>query len=168
MLDSDGDILEIGRLYGGSTVLLLTVANGRHVTSIDLAPQHHPRVEPILRESEEKGILSLIVGDSRKYVSGPVGLLFIDGDHTYEGCAADVITHWPQLKSFSSAPALAVFHDVVPNDGRKYEGVGAHCPGCTEVCKRLVESGAARVRDTAGSMMIVEKLKELPEDLFAK
>lgn len=161
-----GNILEIGRRLGGSTYLLISAANGRHVTSIDIAPLHHPRIAKTLAYWEKQGAVTLVVGDSRTYASGPLGLLFIDGDHSFPGCSADVVAHWAQLHPVESHKALAVFHDAVPNNGRAYENSSNHDPAVTEVCARIIECGAGILVKTVGSMLVMEKLKELPSDLF--
>src|SRR6185312_17180495 len=55
------------------------------------------------------GAVNLIVGDSREKRPelGPADLIFIDGDHTYEGCAADIRTWYDHLVDHGHL----VFHD---------------------------------------------------------
>jgi predicted O-methyltransferase YrrM len=52
-----------------------------------------------------------ICGDSkavgRAWESGPVDMVFIDGDHSYEGCKGDIETWLPRLKS----GGLLLVHD---------------------------------------------------------
>lgn len=170
VLMTDGDILEIGRLHGGSTVLLLHGAGPRRrVVSIDINPRSIDVLEKYIQSENAQDRVELIVGDSGKIKTGAVGMLFIDGDHTYEGCAADVLCHWPQLVSTGDKPALAVFHDAVPNGGLKHEDVNNlnYYPGVAEVCDKLINSGAARLVKTAGSVMVLEKIGELEPGLLS-
>ncbi|WP_027187153.1 class I SAM-dependent methyltransferase [Desulfovibrio cuneatus] len=168
--DTSGDILEVGRRHGGSTILLLEAAQeSRKVISIDLAPAHAKEANDFFAQEKIVPRLSLVEGDSRQFCSPPVGLLFIDGDHSFEGCAADVVAHWGQLQRISpDTPLLAVFHDAVPNEGAAFLNQINHCPGVAEVCKRLVDFGCARVVNASGSMLVLEKTAEIPLNIFTE
>lgn len=159
-----GDILEIGRRHGGSTVLLLAAAKGtRRVISIDIDPAHHPVADAFFALPDVASRVELVVADSRQYRTPGVGLIFIDGDHSYEGASADVFAHWAQL---SAGNGLAVFHDAVPNDGLAFNNVINHCPGVQDVCDRLVRSGSAEVVESAGSVLVLRKLLPISDKLF--
>jgi predicted O-methyltransferase YrrM len=90
-------ILETGRFNGGSLFVMACAApDGVPIWSID----KKPRDDVFLRERLDRfcpaKTIDLIVGDSQqsKYPQiGEIDLLFIDGDHRYEGCLAD-ITNW--------------------------------------------------------------------------
>jgi len=118
-------ILEIGRLYGGSTFLLACANHSIPIWSIDTEPRKDKRGAPIpssetwdyrLRAMFDKqGVgdnVQLLVGDSQHDCFPDVGeydLLFVDGEHTYEGVTADLEQHFPQL-----APGgHALLHDCV-------------------------------------------------------
>lgn len=158
-----GPVREIGRRHGGSTVLLVAAAGpGRHVESIDIAPAHHSTCERVFAKYVEGGRLTLHVADSRTFSGAPVGCLFIDGDHSYEGVLGDVKAHWPQVQTGGPAPALVAFHDAVPNLGLAHEGQDNHCEGVARVCAELLTAGVAVEWSTAGSMLVLQKLGELP------
>lgn len=160
---TEGRILEIGRRHGGSTVLLLAASSAdRPVISIDIEPAHHPVAEEFFARPEVASRLQLIVGDSRVPRSESVGLLFVDGDHTYEGVAADVAAHWAQLVP----GGLAVFHDAVPNDGLAFNHEINHCPGVTDVCQRLLDKQVGQSVASAGSVLVLKKQAELPDAIF--
>lgn len=160
---SQDAILEIGRRHGGSTALLLEAAGDRPVTSIDLAPEHNLACEELFQRiiASQPRRLNLIIGNSRVPMNNGQrwGLMFIDGDHTYEGVKADVVAHWAELE----ANAPAVFHDAVPNDGLKHEGKLNHHEGVRRVCDELVAHGCAATVASAGSSLWLEKNAELPE-----
>lgn len=94
-------VVEIGR-YRGGTALLLAAAGG-DVLSID--------IDEGLRESDEslcsalsrlglEGKVELVFADSSTLPiqAGSIDLVFVDGNHTYEGVSRDV-AHWvPALR----------------------------------------------------------------------
>lgn len=113
-----GDTLEIGRLYGGSTVLL-AAATGRRVVSIDCAP----RDDEALKKALDYLIASevtLIVGSSTKLPAEGFhfGGAFIDGDHSYDAVKAD-FNYW-----FGTLDpgAWIAFHDMLPPDAETEDG----------------------------------------------
>jgi len=175
-----GDVLEVGRRYGGSTVLLATAASDRQVTSVDLAPEHHPVAEAFFARPENARRLRLLVGNSRAPMKDRAfGFALIDGDHTSEGVLADVEAHWPSLRGV--APVLCAFHDALPNTGLRPDlGPEAiadaarrhvddsrltnHFIGIECLCRELVDAGVATVWGEAGSMQVLTKIGELPAD----
>ncbi len=160
---TQGDILEVGRRHGGSTVLLLAAsAPDRKVISVDIEPAHHATADAFFARPEVAARVDLVVGDSRIPRAESLGLLFIDGDHSYEGAAADVAAHWPKL----ILNGLVVFHDAVPNDGLAYNNEINHCPGVTEVCHRLQARGVATFVSSAGSVLVMKKVADIPAELF--
>jgi hypothetical protein len=190
---SKGDILEIGRNHAGSTTLLVAASPRRNVYSIDLKPKHHPACDEFLRQAGNHDRVHLLIGDSRKPLPDVrFGFLFVDGDHSFEGVLMDVIAHWNALMVSSDAPALAAFHDALPNENfvwreqhrrfnrwwiraknrfrkrqkdemaRDYE-VGVH-----RVCRQLISDGLAEEWGRASSMWVLKKLRDLPPDFAAR
>ena len=94
-------IIEIGRYKGGSTLLMSAAMNGGQLWSIDLGAKEATqdglnaarRFDDQLRDTCRRFGLNptLIVGDSRTVdvATGEVDLVFIDGDHSYEGAKND-------------------------------------------------------------------------------
>jgi predicted O-methyltransferase YrrM len=81
---------------GGSTFLLACATPKVPIYSIDCAPQDDERLQQIFKETGQGRRVNLIVGDSQhgRFPSvGPYDVLFIDGDHSYDGVAAD-ISNW--------------------------------------------------------------------------
>ena len=161
-----GPILEIGRRHGGTTVLLLAAGGNRPVVSIDLAPEHHEECDRVFAEVavSQPGRLQLMIADSRLPLdtSYRFGLLFIDGDHTYDGVRADTIAHWGAVSQQLGNPALVVYHDAVPNSGLIHEGRPNHHEGVQKFCDELISAGCAVARFSTGSSLVLEKTGELP------
>ena len=188
---TSGNILEIGRNLGGSTVLLATAAAAkREIYSIDIRSNEDRACKNYLARSEYKARVHLLVADSRRPLPNlSVGFLFIDGDHTFEGVLGDVVAHWNALVAENEKPALAAFHDALPNDNFKWrdadrklkrflirlknkwrkrqkpEVASAYEPGVLKVCDELIRQGLAARWGAAGSMLVVRKLADLPADL---
>jgi len=67
-------------------------------------------------------------------VGGPIDLVFIDGDHSYEGCRADVEMYGPLVRP----GGLVVLHDILPH------------PRVAVVSGRSAVAGTAPAREVAG------------------
>jgi hypothetical protein len=186
---TSGNILEIGRNLAGSTVLLAAAGPDREIYSIDNRSNEDRACKDYLAGAANKGRVHLLVADSR--VSLPnlrFGFLFIDGDHTFEGVLADVVAHWNALQSPDEHPALAAFHDALPNDNFKWRDANRRVkrlwirvknkfrkrqkpeiapdyePGVLKVCDELIRQGLAAKWGSAGSMLVMRKLSDLPQN----
>jgi predicted O-methyltransferase YrrM len=186
---TSGNILEIGRNLAGSTVLLAAASEpDREIYSIDNRSNEQPACKDYLARPENKIRVHLLVADSRvPLLSLRFGLLFIDGDHTFEGALADVAAHW----NSAGKAALVAFHDALPNDNFKWRDADrrwkrfsirfknkfrkekkpeigpAYEPGVLKVCDELIRQGLAAKWNSAASMLVLRKLADLPPDFSA-
>lgn len=160
-----GPILEIGRYYGGSTVLLWAASKDREIFSIDLYQEHHSLCEKIFQDPINRKYIHLLIQDSGEPLPNKnYGFAFIDGDHTYSGVLKDTLAHWNALKSFDNYPPLFAYHDTIPNDGLKYCNQPNHCEDITLLCDELIDLGCAEKFDSAGSLLVLKKIKDLPQN----
>ena len=145
--DENDTILEIGRYWGGSTVLLALATHGSNVkvVSVDVVEGcHDPDVDDWLNDYEEKERVDIRVDNSWAMENMPLSLLFVDGDHSYEGVKKDFIHHWNYL----NGPCLA--HDYTD-------------PTCYELTKFIdewIEEGYAEIIEQVGTMIALKKLKD--------
>ena len=133
----EGEVVEIGSFMGLSTCWLasgLVQAGRGKVTAVDTfqgSPEHQsdPHLKTILAEGrlfdafqlclERHGLadhVQPLVGDAHQISAAwkrPIRLLFIDGDHSYEGVRRDYVD-W---ESFVVPGGLVCFHDVGGWDG---------------------------------------------------
>ena len=128
-----GPFVEIGRFKGGSTVIFATaLPEGIELWSYDLHVALRPEMPGAELDAELGDALvryglahkvHLVVGDSRKVepAAARIELLFIDGDHSYDGAKADY-ERWNELVQ---PGGHLLFHDAVDagNYGNVYPGV---------------------------------------------
>ena len=120
-----GPIAEIGRFKGGSTVVFASaLPEGAELWSYDLHVALRPdmtgeQLDAELGAALERLGLSakvhLLVADSRTVEPppAPLELLFVDGDHSYEGARAD-FARW---REFVRPRGHLLFHDAVDTGG---------------------------------------------------
>jgi len=114
-------ILEIGRSYGGSAFLFAVASDHNSmVTSIDIAPKNDELLQIALEKSGLAHKVQLRVGDSSggETKADFYDLIFVDGDHSYEGVLKDY-EHW--RKAVKPGGCLA-FHNAAA--GRPHTGTG--------------------------------------------
>jgi predicted O-methyltransferase YrrM len=125
-------VVEIGRFKGGTTLMLASaLPEGAELWSYDLhvalradltGPQLDAELAQALARYGLTDRVHLVVGDSRKAEPPPrpASLLFVDGDHTYEGARADY-ERWREL--------VAPGGDMLFHDAVDVGGYGNHYPG---------------------------------------
>ncbi len=104
-------IVEIGRWNGGSVFLMSCSNDTAPIWSIDIAPQSDDRLRGFFKQYNVGSNVNLIVGDSQhtKYPQiKEYDFVFIDGDHSYEGCKADIENWYPGLADGGHV----LFHDT--------------------------------------------------------
>lgn len=126
-----GQLAEIGRFRGGSTVITAAAMDaGAELWSYDLSDAHDRNLAVALERLGLARRVRLIVGDSKtvEQPSGPLRSLFVDGDHTYEGAKRD-FDRWSELVAPGGD---LLFHDAV-DDG----GYGNHYPGIARLVAEI-------------------------------
>lgn len=107
-LQSGQQYLEIGVAHGKSAAIAcLAAKEGVQVRGIDRLNWHETREKNISEFLKMNGKADynwqFMFGDSQQIADGweygPIDLLFIDGDHTYEGCLRDIFSWAPKVKS---------------------------------------------------------------------
>jgi len=105
-------IVEIGAGEGGATYGLRLAAPGATVVSIDMDKE----VATILGDSHAPATVAAL---RRLLHARPVDVLFIDGDHSYEGVRADFEMYAPLVRS----GGIVAFHDILPHPAHPEYGV---------------------------------------------
>ncbi len=149
-------LAEIGRFKGGTTLMLASaLPEAAELWSYDLhvairSDLSGPQLDSELRTALERYGLSnrvhLVVGDSRtaEPPPRPCALVFVDGDHTYDGARADY-ERWRQL--------LAPGGDILFHDAVDVGGYGNHYPGIARLVGEIERDDANLERQPdAGSI----------------
>jgi predicted O-methyltransferase YrrM len=151
----DGPFVEIGRFKGGSTLITASaLPDGVELWSYDLHVALRPdmpgdQLDAELRAALERyglaGKVHLEVADSRKVEppSDRIEVLFIDGDHSYEGAKAD-FDRWSALVR---PGGQLLFHDAVDAGG-----YGNVYPGVSRAVAEVERDPGWERRPGAGSI----------------
>lgn len=156
-------VIEIGRYKGGTTLLIAAAMRGRgRFWSIDIAgldPHLRPRtarpVETQIADlSRRLGLtVDLIVGDSRtvEVETGEVDLVFIDGDHSYEGAKNDFERFGRRVRVGG-----AVLFDDAFDDGFFHV---IHTDGVGPVVREILIDGDYRLVTTVKRLAHLERMR---------
>jgi predicted O-methyltransferase YrrM len=150
-----GPFVEIGRFKGGSTLTFAAaLPQGVELWSYDLHVALRPDMPGDELDGELRDALArygldhkvhLIVADSRKIQppSTEIEVLFIDGDHSYEGARAD----FDRWSAFVRPGGHVLFHDAVDSGG-----YGNTYPGVTRAVAEVERAGGWERQPGAGSI----------------
>ncbi len=117
---SPHSVCEIGAATGGNSLLLSTLPTVDLVICLDLCVQNKAYLRLLRRPSQH-----IFFVDGSSYSPGTVAkvehilngrtidVLFIDGDHRYEGVASDFLCY----RHLVSEGGLVLFHDIMPDGG---------------------------------------------------
>jgi predicted O-methyltransferase YrrM len=156
-------VIEIGRYKGGTTLLIAAAMRGRgRFWSVDIAgldPHLRPRtVRPVETQIAELcrrlGLsVDLIVGDSRtvEIETGEVDLVFIDGDHSYEGAKSDFERFGRRVRVGG-----AVLFDDAFDDGFFHV---IHTDGVGPVVEEILQAGDFRLVRTVKRLAHLERVR---------
>lgn len=104
-------MVEIGRLYGGSTILMALAGDaGARLISIDIMPKDDALLQGVLEKIGVASKVTLLAQDANT-VDAPdnaYDVVFIDGDHYYENVRKDY-DHW---KKSVKPGGILLFHDA--------------------------------------------------------
>jgi predicted O-methyltransferase YrrM len=157
--DVGGTIVETGRYKGGSTLILAAGLTHGRIYSIDphvkfdvmnarwqLSPTDDPD-EPLRSALRRYGLedsVELIVEDSRiaALPPEPYDVVFIDGDHSYEGARSDFDRFATRLR----AGGHVLLHDAF------FHGGGQACEGVTRLVAELDASPEFERQPDTGSI----------------
>jgi len=154
---SIGNILEIGRAAGGSTIVILGSSKEREITSIDRDPRSLTIAKKVFEREDVKKRLKLYNQSSRKDIlNNKYGFMFVDGDHSYDGICHDIAKFWNSLEDHEDENAIAVFHDAQENPH-------AFVPTVKKAVDELMEEKAAEKITSWGAQLAVKKINNIDQ-----
>ena len=148
--EAKGYFLEIGTYRGRSTMFFRLVNKDIDIVTVDCMNYKWGKPDPNGVKLENKpidqrvyalgNIIQIIGGSSyvSKFLNLKFGIIFIDGDHTYEGAVKDILAWKDSLVS----GRLMIFHD--------YDRVGVY-----KAVHELLETGDYNLIDRECSMAIL-------------
>lgn len=177
-------ILEIGSLLGKCTIAMASVAN-HLIYTVD--PHEGPWTtfddfvkvtgsgtvrdrraeagktwEPFLANLEKYGVRHKVkpikaYSDQVKWNAGPIGLLFIDGDHSYFWCKHDYEKFSPHV----AMGGYVVFHDYAPG-GKTADGRTNHHIGVAWAVQEILKRTPPEIEiiQHYGSLLVTKKVGE--------
>jgi len=137
-------IVEIGRYRGGSTCLLAGANAHVPITSVENDPTREN--ENCSNYLNTRGVERLVADSRTVRYNHFYDLAFIDGDHSYEGVAADYMNLLPNLMT----KAVVAFHDAV-------EGADGTCAGVTKFVRELIAAGQLESLELADSLWVCRR-----------
>ncbi len=109
--DQEVLVPEVAKLKPGQTYLEVGVDKGKSLSIVRMVAGPEVAVWGIdLRPDPKIPGTIFVQGDSQELAKawkGSVDVLFIDGDHSYEGCAADIASWYPHMAEHGTM----LFHD---------------------------------------------------------
>lgn len=127
-------VLEIGTHKGGTAAAFLKI--DCDVTSLDTVKQ--PEIEDLEKEFPYNYRFVLVQEGQKVLFHDTADVLFIDGDHTYEGAKFD----YESYQYVVNPGGIIVFHDIIPDGKNEY--------GCVDFWNEIKE-GKVTVEKSIGS-----------------
>jgi 23S rRNA U2552 (ribose-2'-O)-methylase RlmE/FtsJ len=108
-LDMMIHVPEVEKLKKGQVYLEVGVDKGKSLSVAKMVAKEGVEIWGVdLREDPKVPGTNFVQADSTQYKLGKkVDVIFIDGDHTYEGCGADIANWYPQM----AKGGVMLFHD---------------------------------------------------------
>ena len=124
---------EIGTANGGTNLLLSqSLTSIRTIIAVDLFITNGRLLHLFLQPGQAIHLINGSSYDERTFrkvrtVLGqqPIDLLFIDGDHRYDGVKKDFLLYSQLVRD----DGLILFHDIVPDHGTRYGRPTSNCAG---------------------------------------
>ena len=125
---NSGRLLETGTGWGNSSTFFSEILPNYTIYTVDAFGLYgdgriyseftHEAIKEII-DNHPKNVIQILSDSSKVKWELPLDVLYIDADHTYEGCKADYLTYAPFLKK----GGIIIFDDYIqennPNNGVK-------------------------------------------------
>lgn len=104
---ADDVIVELGRKYGGSAVVMAASIHRQrgkgHIYSIDLTEDHFKLAEDFIAAMDFSKYVTMIKANTQQVPGGykldDIGLVFFDASHDYDGLNLELSAWYPHIKS---------------------------------------------------------------------
>lgn len=154
--------VEIGRFYGGSSVLLATAIGAKgKLYSIDIEPKDDDKLLiPVLNKLGFNDRVNLIIGDANIVnIEDELDFVLIDGDHSYEGARLDHNRWGKKIKE----GGLIIHHDMTNSREHSVQWNDLRIL-YTAILEE--QDSCLHVVEEAGSMVVFKKISNVWVDLI--
>lgn len=108
--DMEVHVPEVRKLKKGQVYLEVGVDKGKSLSVARMAAKKSVEVVGVDLRDDPKVPGTIFLNEDSKIAQydKPINVIFIDGDHTYEGCKADIDNWYPQM----AKKGVMLFHDA--------------------------------------------------------
>tara|TARA_Y100000004_G_C8722589_1_gene330740 strand:+ start:27 stop:590 length:564 start_codon:yes stop_codon:yes gene_type:complete len=146
---TEGDVIEIGRLHGGSTILISEALSDskRKLHSIDPVNAIKDECKTHIKENSSRiNLIEMTSQDAHEKIKfNNTDCIFIDGDHSYEGVKSDTELYWKYL----DIGGYMIYHDYLKT--LKW--------GVFQFCNEWISQGYMKKIEHVESMAVFQKIK---------
>ena len=152
------NVIEIGRMFGGSTVLILEalLPSNRKVYSIDQVDNIKNECKNyFLNNLNRVDLINMSSQEAYKKIKfNTTDCIFIDGDHTYDGVKLDTELYW----NFLDVNGYIIYHDHLhPKTSINMHGIEP-CD-VYKFCHEWASKGKMDLIEQTHSMAVFKKIK---------
>jgi len=146
-------IVELGRKYGGSTVVMAAAINRQngtgHIYSIDITDDHYQTAKDFIKSMKMDSYITLIKGNTQDYPNDhtikDAGFVFFDASHDFDSINKEFNTWFPVIQ----INGFMIVHDY---------NMDKH-PGITKAVNKFLKEKPVKLIERVNRSALIQKLE---------